>query len=184
MIEPWDEEMKIKLLWSMLLAVLISTPVLAQLDGHPGESVEIRTSSQTVFAYSTFGARLHDALTGESALPPDVPVALEAVDPPALANAKVNSTLAFRIAYGLKSHAHAGSLIEAKVIRVREGNLRARRGKTEPRVMEIEVCGLEESCRIPGYMKLRLESSTRSASNRTAKRLIALPLTAPLKVAI
>jgi len=179
--------MKIKLLWSMLYAVVISTPVLAQETVHPEELVGTGTSGQTLFAYSTFGARLRDALIGDSALPPDVPVALEAIDPSALANAKLNSTVTFRVAYGLTvrqySYAHEGTLIDAKVIRLREGKLRTHRGKLEPRVMEVAVCGLVESCPPPGFLKLTLESSPRSSSSKTAKRLISLPLTVPLKAA-
>jgi hypothetical protein len=182
-IEPWGDEMKIKVLRSMLYVVVISTPVLAQKAVQPDELVGAAKSGQTLFAYTTFGARLDDALTGDSILPSDVPVALTTIDPSALATAKLNSTLTFRVAYGLSSYAHTGTLIEAKVIRLRDGNLQTRSGRIEPRVMEVIVCGLVESCPSPGFLKLRLEGSPRSRSSRTAKRLLALPLTVPLKAA-
>jgi hypothetical protein len=104
-----------------------------------------------------------------------------------LEHATVNSTVTFRVVHNVTDghfgYGYAGTLIEAKVIRIRGGDLRLRDGTLEPRVMEVAVAGLIESSPPPRpwSLKLRLESFPRSRSNRKAKQLITLPLTLPLK---
>lgn len=171
-----------------VLCILALAVLTAQQSIQAEEPASTEPPAQTLFAYrSSLGARLHDSFFGNSELPIDVPVALVAVDPSALANATVNSHVTFRIIYGLTikglAYAYSGTLIEAKVTRIREGKLRVRRGKTEPRVLEIAVPELlkTEPPPAPESLKLTIESSPRSASSRTVKQLIALPLTVPLK---
>lgn len=87
---------------------------------------------------------LHNSLP---AIPFDVPLALIPVDAEAWANATVGSTLTFTVALDvLEEHHHSnysdaydGTLIEAKVIRMRESKSRAHGGVREPRVQEILV---------------------------------------------
>jgi hypothetical protein len=127
-----------------LQAVLCVVAMLAAQQTIEAEEPVSAATEQTLFAYrSSLGARLHDSFFRNSELPIDVPVALTALDPSALANATVNSQVTFRIIYGLTikglAYAYSGTLIEAKVTRIREGKLRMRRGKTEPRVLEIAV---------------------------------------------
>jgi hypothetical protein len=152
------------------------------------EPASERTPAQTLFAYNgSFGARQHDSLFGNSVLPSDVPVELTPVDPFAFAHATIDSTVTFRVVrnvvVGQYAYGYGGTLIEAKVTRIREGKLRIRRGRMEPRVLEVTVAGLLETSPppAPDFLKLRLESSPRSHSSRTAKRLSTLPLTVPLK---
>lgn len=178
--------MKIKSLQNLSCVVMLAIfPVQQTIQAQEPVSV---VPAQTLFAYrSSFGARLHDSLTGYSELPSDVPVELTPVDPSALAHASINSTVTFRIVNNVSDghfgYGYTGTLIEAKVIRIREGKLRIRRGRIEPRVMEVAVAGLIETSPppAPGSLKLRLESSPRSRSSRVANQLIALPLTVPLK---
>jgi hypothetical protein len=116
-----------------------------------------------------------------------VPVELTPVDSSALAHATMNSTVTFRVVHdvvvGQYAYAYGGNLIKAKVTRIREDHLRIRRGRVEPRVMEVTAVGLIESSP-PEYVKLKLESSPRSRSIRTAKKLIALPMTVPLRIVV
>jgi hypothetical protein len=178
---------KIKSLEKVLCVVLLS--IFAAHDvSRAEEPVSEESSAQTLFGYnSSFRARLHDSLVGNSVMPPDVPVELTPVDPSALAHATINSTVTFRVVrtvvVGQYAYAYGGTLIEAKVNRIREGKLQIRHGIMEPRVMEITVAGLLGTSPppAPDSLKLRLESSPRSRSSRTATQLITLPLTLPLK---
>jgi hypothetical protein len=168
---------------------LILCPLLAaQYVGQAEEPVSVGTPAQTLFAYrSSLEARLHDSLFGDSLIHSDVPVELIPDNLSALAQATINSTVTFRIVHdvvvGQYAYGYGGTLIDVKVIRIREGKLRIRRGRMEPRVMEVAVAGLLETNppTPPGALKLTLESSPRSNSSRTAKQLITLPLTLPLK---
>ncbi len=172
--------MKIKSLEKVLCVLMLS--ILAAQDvSRAEEPASGGTPAQTLFAYrSSFGARLHDSLLGYSVLPSDVPVELTPVDPSALAHASMNSTVTFRVVHnvvvGQYAYAYGGNLVEAKVTRIREGKLRIRRGRMEPRVMEVIVVGLIESSP-PDYLKLRLESTSRSRLSRKAKQFATLPLT-------
>jgi hypothetical protein len=180
--------MKIKSLQNVLCIVILSV-LSAQRTCHAEDPASAGTPTQTLFAYrSDLGARLHDSLSGFSVLPSDLPVELTPVDPSALAHATLNSTVTFRVANNVTDghfgYGYAGTLIEAKVIRIREGELRIRHGRTESRVVEVAVTELIESSPPPRVwsLKLRLESFPRSRSNRIATQLITLPLTLPLKV--
>jgi len=181
--------MKKILIWGLLCVAVIPMTLLAQKTAYPENLVGVGISEQTLFAYSSFRARLSDALIGDSALPPDVPVALNPVDPSALENAKVNSIVTFRVAEELDrkgmAYAYLGTLNDARVKRIRTGGLRIVRGKPEPRVMEIAVPGLLETSPPPASesLKLTLESTPRSRSSKTLKRIITLPMTVPLKAA-
>jgi hypothetical protein len=141
--------MKIRYLQNLLCVGLLS--ILAMQQTSQAEEPAIApTPGQALFAYrSSLRARLHDSLFGGSVLPSDLPVELAPVDPDALEHATVNSTLTFRVVHevtdGHVGYAYAGRLIDAKVIRVREGKLRIRRGTTEPRVLELATGGLIES---------------------------------------
>jgi len=169
---------KIKLLERVLGVVMLS--ILAAQDvSRAQEPVSEGTPAQTLFAYkNSFRARLGDALFGDSGLPSDVPVELAPVDPSSLEHATINSTVTFRVVRdvveGPYAYPHEGMLIEAKVTRIREGKLRIRRGRMEPRVIEVTV---PEGIVAPESMKMTLESSPRSRSSRTAKQLATLPLT-------
>ena len=171
--------MKIKTLQNVLCA-LTAAVFAAQQTGVAEEPASTGTQAQTVFAYqSSAGARAHEALFGPSLLPVDVPVELIPVDPSALEHAAVNSILTFRIVRDVPGgYGSAGTLVEAKVTRIREGMLRVRRGTLEPRVVEVTVPGLMESSPPPGFLKLRLESFPRSNSSRRAMKLVTFPLTA------
>lgn len=177
--------MRIKSFQNVLCVVMLAI-LGAEQTSQAEEPVAAGTPAQTLFAYrSSFGARLHDSFFGNSILPSDVPVELIPVDPSALARATVNSTVTFRIVHNVTDrrfgYGYAGTLIEAKVTRIREGKLRMRRGRIEPRVMEVTVPGILESSPPPGFLKLRLESSPRSRSSRRAKQLATLPMTVALK---
>jgi hypothetical protein len=163
-----------------LLCALMAAVFAAQQTGMAEEPVSAGTQAQTVFAYqSSAGARAHEALFGPSLLPVDLPVELVPVDPSALEHATLNSTVTFRIVRDVAGgYGSGGTLIEAKVIRIREGKLRVRRGILEPRVVEVTVPGLMESSPPPGFLKLRLESSQRSSSSRGAMKLVTFPMTA------
>jgi len=112
------------------------------------------------------------SLYGLSIIPFEVPVELIPVDPESLANATIGSTLIFRVAYGVivkgKADVDADALIEAKVIKIREGKSRIRSGKEEPRVKEVLV---------GKSITLELENSTggRARFGGFARSLIAWP---------
>lgn len=174
--------MKIKSLERILCVAMLSI-VAAQPLSRAQEPADAGTTAQTVFAYrSSFWARVNASLFWESDLPSDVPVELAPVDPSALAHATVNSTITFRIVRdviaGHETFASAGTLIEARVVRIRDGKLRAHHGRTEPRVMEVAVAGLTESGPPPdqGALKLTLEATPRNRFGRTAKQLATVPL--------
>ncbi len=171
--------MKIKSLQNALCVVMLVT-VAAEQTSQAEEPVSAGTQAQTLFAYrSSFWARMHDSLLGYSVLPSDVPVELVPVDPSALEHATLNSTVTFRVVrdvvVGQYAYAYGGNLVKAKVTRIREGQLRMRRGRMEPRVMEVIAVGLIESSP-PQYLKLRLESSPRNRSIRTAMKVVTFPL--------
>ena len=169
--------MKIKFLQNVLCVVMLAI-LGAEQTSQAEEPVSAGAPAQTLFAYrSSFGARLHDSLLGYSALPSDVPVELTPLDPSALAHAAINSTVTFRVVHNVivGQYAYGGNLVEAKVTWIREGKLRIRRGRMEPRVMEVTAVGLIESSP-PEYLKLRLESSPRGRSGRTAMKLVTFPL--------
>ena len=172
--------MKIKSLEKALCVVMLSI-FAAQQTSPAEEPVSEGTPAQTLFAYrSSLWARLHDSLFGYSELPSDVPVELTPVDPSALAHATLNSPVTLRVVHdvivGQFACAYGGTLIEAKVTRIREGKLRMRRGRVEPRVMEVTVPGVIVTSP-PESLKLTLESSPRSRFSRMAKQLPTLPLT-------
>lgn len=90
------------------------------------------------------------SLYGLSIVPFEVPLKLTPVDPAAWTNATIGSTLTLRVVndvivrrgvFNRSSYAdvYAGDLIEAKVIRMREGKTRTRQGRAEPRVKEVIV---------------------------------------------
>jgi hypothetical protein len=171
---------KIKSLEKLLCVVML--PIFAaQNISRAEEPVSEGTPAQTLFAYkASFRARLHDALFGYPVTPPsDVPVELTPVDPSVLAHATINSTVTFRVVHdvivGQYAYAYGGTLIEARVTRIREGKLRFRRVRMEPRVMEVTVAGVLAT-NSPESLKLTLESSPRSRFSRTAKQLATLPL--------
>jgi hypothetical protein len=170
----------IRKLLQSALCITLAPLLAAQQTSQAEEPVSEGTQAQTLLAYrSSFGARLHDSLLGYSVLPSDVPVELTPIDPSALAHATIRSTVTFRVVrdviVGQYAYAYGGNLVEAKVTRIREGKLRFRRGRMEPRVMEVIAVGLIESSP-PEYLRLRLESSPRSRFSRTAKQLATLPL--------
>jgi hypothetical protein len=171
-----------------VLCVVVLAMIPAQQIGHAEEPASGGSAAQTLFAYRTsFWARVHDSLLGESELPVDVPVELAPLDPTELEQATINSYVTFRIVrtvvVGQTSRGYGGTLVVAKVTRIRDGKLRMRRGKLEPRVMEVSLPGLLEGSPAPppDSLKLRLESSLRNRHIRKAKQLAALPLTVPLK---
>lgn len=176
--------MRINSIEKALCLVMLS--VLAeQQTGRAQEPDSAATPQQSLFAYrSSFWAPIHDSLCGNSVLPSDVPVELSPVDPSALAHATVNSTVTFRVVrnvvVGQYGYAYAGTLVEAKVTRIREGKPRILRGKMAPRVTEVALPGLIETSPppAPNALKLRLESSPRSRFVRPARQIALFPLTA------
>jgi hypothetical protein len=145
-----------------MLCLALCPLLTAQLTGQFEPPVYRITPGETVFAYrtsirpdeSTNRADDSGSLYGLSVVPFNLPVELTPVDPDAWENATTNSTLTFRVVHnvvhGGGADAYAGTLIEGKVIRIREGKLRTRHGKPEPRVREILV---------GKRIKLELESS-------------------------
>jgi hypothetical protein len=171
-----------------VLCVVVLALIPAQQISQAEEPAGGRPPVQAVFGYRvSIGARVQNALIGRSGFPFDVPVELTPIDPSAFANATENSTVILRVVrdviVGKYTDAYGGTFIEAKVTRVREGKLRTRRGKTEPRVMEITVTATRDSCMeaAPGSLdssRLKLESYPESSFGRTAKQLAVAPLTA------
>lgn len=159
-----------KLIASALCLVLC--PLLAaQQVGQAEDPARGVTSAETLFAYRSsidllaeLGFdRAQDGSSGSqyglSIIPFAVPLKLTPVDPAAWANATIGSNLTFRVVNDVvrnaskrssSADAYAGELIEAKVIRVREGKIRIRHGRTEPRVKEVMV---------GKYIRLELENS-------------------------
>jgi hypothetical protein len=113
-----------------------------------------------------------------------VPLKLTPVDPAAWANATIGSTLTFRVLNDVivrggvfnrsssYADAYAGTLIEAKVTRVRQGKTRTRHGRAEPRVKEVMV---------GKSIKLELESAPRGGAqfSGTAKNLVVWSVKGP-----
>lgn len=137
------------------LCPLLVAQQVGQFQDYPAPAV---TPAETLFAYRSsinFCAQTelfctHSDSTGLSTVPYDVPVNLTPVDPAAWANATIGSTLTFRVVSNVMRkmsngssyadvRARAGTLIEAKVIRVRQSKARTRNGRAEPRVKEVMV---------------------------------------------
>lgn len=162
-----------KLIASALCLVLCPL-LVAQQVGQAEDPAHGVTPAETLFAYRSSIDLLAElgfdraqagpsgAQCGLSIIPFAVPLKLTPVDPAAWANATIGSTLTFRVANDVivrggvfnrsssYADAYAGNLIEAKVIRVREGKVRSRHGKAEPRVKEVMV---------GNYIRLELENS-------------------------
>lgn len=136
------------------LCPLLVAQQIGQFEDYPARG---STPAETLFAYRSsinLCAQMDlcedaDPSGSYSIIPFEVPLKLTPVDPAAWANATVGSTLTFRIvdnvivknvfngsSYG---YAYAGTLIEAKVIRMRQGRVRTRHGSAEPRVKEVMV---------------------------------------------
>lgn len=164
--------MKIRSLEKALCAAMLSM-LAAQPISHAEEPAGGGTTAETLFAYTSSIHRPHPNHDAVSDIPSYVPLELTPVDPSAWAHATMNATMRFRVVHdvilGQYAYAYAGTLIDAKVTRIREGELRIRRGRMEPRVKEITV---------EGSLKLTLESSPRSRFSGKAKHLATLPLTA------
>jgi hypothetical protein len=146
----------------------------------PAETLFAYRSSMNILAELGFEPAHADSsgsLGGLSIIPFAVPLKLTPVDRAAWANATIGSTLTFRVVddvivrggVGNRSSsyadAYAGSLIEAKVVRVRQGKIRTRHGRAEPRVKEVMV---------GKSIKLELESSPRGRARFSgmAKNLV------------
>ena len=138
--------------------------------GQTEETVSKDAGTEAVFAYRSFSNRgLVDYMfpSGPWSLPSYVPVELQPLDASAWANATIGSTVTFRVVRGASAaDVFNGGLIEAQVTRVRTGKLQTRRGKLEPRVLEVAV----------GLVKLKLESTPRSRFVSTVKHVGTAPL--------
>jgi hypothetical protein len=110
-----------------------------------------------------------------------VALKLAPVDQAAWVNATIGSTLTFRVIndviVGEYADAYAGDLIEATVIRIREGEIRTRHGRAEPRVKEVMV---------GKSIKLELESSPedRARFSGIAKNLVVWSVKGPYMVVV
>jgi hypothetical protein len=146
--------------------------LVAQQVGQAEDPPHEVTPPETLFAYRSslnLGAELGfepaqadsccslngqpDSLDGLWIVPFKVPIKLTPVDPAAWAKATVGSTLTFRVLDDVivrgEADAYAGTLIQAKVTRVRQHKTRTRRG-ADPRAKEVKV---------GKSLKLELESS-------------------------
>ncbi len=147
-------------LFSSVLCIALSPLLVAQKIDPCEEPVPGTVHGEKLYAYRSsmdvedftdgnFESRdssdLHNSLPS---VPFDLPVELVPVDPEAWANATVGSTLTFVVAldvleehhhYSKSVHAYGGTLIEAKVTRMRKTKPRAQPGVKEPRVQEILV---------------------------------------------
>jgi hypothetical protein len=156
----------------LLLCPLLAAQQVGQAESPNGKG----TTADTLFAYrDSMRADRSGSFYGLSIIPYQAPVELTPVDPTAWESATIGSTLGFRVVNGVvvkgKADVYVGTLIEAKVIRIREGKLRTRNGKTEPRVKELLV---------GKSIRLDLESSRggHSRFNGIAKNLVVLPMKA------
>jgi hypothetical protein len=154
------------------LCLCLSPLLAAQQVGLAEDPARGVTPTETFFAYRTSinlpaalgfepaHAGSDDSPPGLSIVPFDSVIELTPVDPAVWANATIGSTITFRAVYDVierrreSSYAdvYAGNLIEAKVVRMREGKIRTRNGRAEPRVKEVMV---------EKYIRLELESSPR-----------------------
>jgi hypothetical protein len=163
------------------LCIALSPLLVAQQIGQAEESASGTAPAETLFAYRssmnlTDFAHIFGPVYELSRVPFEVPVKLTPVDPAAWANAAIGSTLTFRVLQDVTvehhhskyADAHAGDLIEAKVIRMCEGKSRSRQGKAVPLVKEVLV---ERS------IKLEMEGSPRShvRLSSISKNLIVWP---------
>lgn len=163
-----------KLIASALCLVL--SPLLrAQQAGPTEDPARGVTPAETLFAYRSSINLLAElgfdcaqagpsgSQYGLSIIPFEVPLKLAPVDPAALAKATVGSTLTFRVLDNVivrgVADANAGTLIRAKVTRVRQHKTRTRRGRAEPRVKEVKV---------GKSLKLELDSSPRGGAQFSA----------------
>lgn len=169
-----------KLITSALCLILCPLLAAQQVDQAEARRNRVQTA-EMVFAYRN-SARADNSLSSAnssgspyelSTIPFQTPVALTPVDPAAWADATIGSTLTFRVVNSVivrgKADICAGTLIDAKVIRIRKGKLRARHGRTELRVKEVLV---------GKSIKLELESFPERPAGfvGTAKNLVVLPL--------
>jgi hypothetical protein len=181
-------------------------PLLVAQQAVPHEApASVVTPAETFFAYRSslnLGAELgfdparvdssysptYGSLYGFAIIPFEVPLKLIPVDPAAWANATIGSTLTFRVVndvivrrgvFNRSSYAdaYAGTLIEAKVIRIREGKIRTRQGRAEPRVKEVMV---------GKSIKLELESSPGGGARFSgiAKNLVVWSVKGPYMVVV
>lgn len=185
----------IRRLLQSALCVFLSPLLTAQQVGQAEEPARGVTPAETIFAYRSSmnlpaepgfepaHADSSGSLYGLSIIPFEVPLKLTPVDPAAWANATIGSTLTFRVVndvivrrgvFNRSSYAdaYAGALIEVKVIRMREGKIRTRQGKAEPRVKEVMV---------GKSIKLELESSPRGGARFSgiAKNLVVWSVKGP-----
>lgn len=171
----------IRKLLQSALSLCLAPLLVAQQAVPPEDPPSGVTPGETFFAYRSsldLGAELgfesahvdssdsptYGSLYGFAIIPFDAPIKLTPVDPAAWANATVGSTLTFLVVndvivrkgvFNRSSYAdaHGGTLIKAKVVRIREGKSLTRHGRAEPRVKEV-VLGKS--------IKLELESSPRA----------------------
>lgn len=178
-------------LFSSALCFALCPLLAAQQAGRTEDPARVATAAETIFAYRSSIDLLAElgfdrAQTGKSGsqyglsvLPFHVPLKLIPVDPAAWANASIGSTVIFRVTSdvvvrGGYADAYAGDLVEAKVIRMREGKIRTRQRITEPRVKEVIV---------GKYIKLELDSSPEGHQfRRFAKDLFVWSVKGPYMV--
>lgn len=174
---------------SAALCLILAPLLAAQQVGQAEDAAPGVMRATTLFAYRSSMNRadftdsilespgIPGSLYGLSKVPFEVPVELTPVDPAAWTNATMDSTVTFRVVYdvivwrGRSSYAdaYAGSLIEAKVIRMRAGKPRPRHGNAEPRVQEVLV---------GKSIRLELESSSggRARFRGFARNLVVWPV--------
>ena len=182
------------------LCLVLCLPLTAQQVGQAEEPACAVETAETLFAYRSsinlpgelgFDSAQADSccslcgqpesLDGLWTVPFKVPIKLTPVDPAAWANATIGSTLTFRVLSDVavrgEADAYAGTLIQAKVTRVRQHKTRTRHGKAEPRVKEVTV---------GKSLKLELESSPRSGAqfSAIAKNLVVWSVKWPFLVVV
>ena len=162
--------MQVRTLERALCIVLFGLGV-TQGTSRAEEMVSKDAGTETVFAYRSFSDRgLVGYLfpSGPWSLPNYVPVELLPLDPSAWTSATIGSTVTFRVVRGaFAADVFNGGLIDAKVARIRARKPRMRRGRLEPRVLEVAV---------DGGVKLTLESTARSRFDRMFKHVATFPL--------
>jgi hypothetical protein len=161
---------QVKQLEKALCIVLLGLG-LTQGSSSAQQIISKEAGTETVFAYRSFSNRgLGGYLfpNGQWSIPNYVPVELLPLDPSAWASATIGSTVTFLVVRGASAaDVVNGGLIDAKVTRIRAGKLRLRRGRLEPRVLEVAV---------DGGVKLALESTARSRIDSTLKHAATFPL--------
>lgn len=194
-----------RLILQAILYITLCPLLVAQQVGQAEGPARGATPAETLFAYrssmnlpaelgfepahaDSFASLSSGSLYGLSIVPFEVPLKLIPVDPAAWANATIGSTLTFRVVndvivrrgvFNRSSYAdaYAGTLIEAKVIRIREGKIRTRQGRAEPRVKEVMV---------GKSIKLELESSPGGGARFSgiAKNLVVWSVKGPYMVVV